>query len=65
MTDGEDKALPEPSGSPDLKMIEGTASHELFEELVTAYYIPFEVWYTRTIIDKVGELLFMSWRQAD
>lgn len=30
-----------------------TASERLFEELLNKYYTPLEIWYTRTIIDKV------------
>jgi len=30
-----------------------TKSHMLFEDLVIEYYIPFEVWYVSTVIDKV------------
>ena len=30
-----------------------TASERLFEDLLNKYYIPLEVWYTRTIVDKV------------
>lgn len=30
-----------------------TESNKLFEHLTTVYYIPMEIWYTRTIIDKV------------
>ncbi len=33
--------------------LESTKSHHLFEDLLTTYYIPMEMWYTRTIIDKV------------
>lgn len=36
--------------------IESTPSHRLFEDLLTTYYLPFEVWYMRTIIDKVSSL---------
>lgn len=32
-----------------------TASQLLFDQLVTTYYLPMEIWYTRTIIDKVSD----------
>lgn len=31
-----------------------TSSQALFDQLVTTYYLPMELWYTRTIIDKVS-----------
>ncbi|RXW21014.1 hypothetical protein EST38_g4842 [Candolleomyces aberdarensis] len=55
-TDSEDKPPADPPATPDSKMIEDAASHKLFEELVTMYYIPFEVWYSRTIIDKAHRI---------
>ena len=33
-----------------------TKSQALFEDIVTQYYVPFEVWYTSTVIDKVRPL---------
>ncbi|KDR81347.1 hypothetical protein GALMADRAFT_239193 [Galerina marginata CBS 339.88] len=44
---------PSPVGS---AIVETTASHTLFEHLITTYYIPMEIWYTRTIIDKAHRL---------
>lgn len=41
------------SVSKEILLIESTRSHQLFEDLLTTYYIPLEIWYTRTIIDKV------------
>lgn len=38
---------------PETRLIDNTSSNGVFEDLVTAYYIPLEIWYTRTIIDKV------------
>ena len=35
-------------------MLDNTASQKLFDQLISTYYIPMEVWYTRTIMDKVG-----------
>lgn len=37
----------------DRKILDNTASHKLFEQLMSTYYIPMEIWYTRTIMDKV------------
>ncbi|KAF5324851.1 hypothetical protein D9611_004444 [Ephemerocybe angulata] len=37
-------------------LVDETASNKLFEELVTMYFIPFQVWYTRTIIDKAHRI---------
>ena len=34
--------------------IEATTSHKLFENLLMTYYVPMEIWYTRTVIDKVS-----------
>uniref|UniRef100_A0A8H7Y2D9 Conserved oligomeric Golgi complex subunit 4 n=1 Tax=Psilocybe cubensis TaxID=181762 RepID=A0A8H7Y2D9_PSICU len=36
--------------------INSTESNKLFEHLTTIYYIPMEIWYTRTIIDKAHRL---------
>lgn len=49
---------PKPEDSPpappeELQSLEATASRQLIEELLSTYYTPLEVWYTRTIIDKV------------
>jgi hypothetical protein len=33
-----------------------TASQALFDQLVSIYYLPMEIWYTRTIIDKVRDI---------
>jgi hypothetical protein len=32
--------------------VQATVSHQLFEGLLTTYYIPLEIWYIRTIIEK-------------
>jgi len=37
-------------------IVANTASHTLFAQSVTAYYIPLEMWYTRTIVDKAHRL---------
>lgn len=41
------------------RIFESTASHRLFEDLLATYYTPLEIWYTRTIIDKVAN--FSLW----
>lgn len=40
-------------GSEEFEVAAHTASEVLFKELLIQYYMPLEVWYTRTIIDKV------------
>ncbi|TEB36091.1 COG4-domain-containing protein [Coprinellus micaceus] len=55
----ESEATASPSGSAplqDTSLIDTTASHQLFEEFVTMYFIPFQVWYTRTVIDKAHRI---------
>jgi len=42
-----------PSGPP--LDLEATESQKLFNEIIFIYFIPFEIWYIRTIIDKVGK----------
>ncbi|KAF4614685.1 hypothetical protein D9613_002811 [Agrocybe pediades] len=37
-------------------MLSQTDSNTVFDNLVTVYYIPMEMWYTRTIIDKAHRL---------
>ena len=44
-----------------LKAVEASASCRLFETTLTAYYIPLEVWYTRTILDKVCFLIIYQY----
>jgi hypothetical protein len=34
--------------------LEKTGSQKLFNDIILTYFIPLEIWYTRTIIDKVG-----------
>ncbi|KAK0502966.1 COG4 transport protein-domain-containing protein [Armillaria luteobubalina] len=41
---------------PHILSLESTKSHRLFEDLLTTYYIPMEMWYTRTIMDKAHRL---------
>ncbi|KAJ7063050.1 COG4 transport protein-domain-containing protein [Mycena amicta] len=50
--DGDD----ETSEAPELVALQATSSQVLFEELLQFRYIPFEVWYTRTTIDKAHRL---------
>ncbi|PPQ84112.1 hypothetical protein CVT26_013223, partial [Gymnopilus dilepis] len=40
----------------DKEMLDNTASQKLFDQLISTYYIPMEVWYTRTIMDKAHRL---------
>ena len=47
---------PENAGVADaLQAIEASSSRQLMEDTLNTYYVPMEVWYTRTIIDKVSE----------
>jgi hypothetical protein len=38
--------------------VESSACNKLFEDLLSTYYTPLEVWYTRSAVDKV--LPFLS-----
>ncbi|KAJ6547289.1 COG4 transport protein-domain-containing protein [Mycena capillaripes] len=58
--DGPDPSQP----SPEVSTLEATASHHLFEEILTSRYIPFEIWYTRTTIDKAHRLSSPDTSQA-
>ncbi|KAH6918869.1 COG4 transport protein-domain-containing protein [Coprinopsis sp. MPI-PUGE-AT-0042] len=49
---GDVKASP----TPDTSLMDRTKSHALFEDIVTQYYVPFEVWYTSTVVDKAHRL---------
>ncbi|KAH9048069.1 COG4-domain-containing protein, partial [Lactarius hengduanensis] len=44
------------STSEELKAVESSACNRLFEDLLSTYYIPLEVWYTRSAIDKAHRL---------
>ena len=35
------------------QLVESTVSHRLFQDLLTTYYQPLEIWYSRVIIEKV------------
>ena len=37
-----------------MEAIEASASRQLFESILDTYYVPLELWYTKTIIDKVS-----------
>ena len=37
-----------------MQAVDASASRKLFEHILDTYYVPLELWYTRTIIDKVG-----------
>ncbi|KAJ6611757.1 COG4 transport protein-domain-containing protein [Mycena sp. CBHHK59/15] len=37
-------------------LLEATASHQVFEDILKSRYIPLELWYTRTTIDKAHRL---------
>ncbi|KAG1754196.1 COG4-domain-containing protein [Suillus lakei] len=39
-----------------LQLVESSRSHQDFDELLMACYVPMETWYTRTIIDKAHRL---------
>jgi len=49
---------------PEVATLEATASHHLFEETLTSRYIPLEIWYTRTTIDKAHRLSSPDTSQA-
>ncbi|KAH9056637.1 COG4-domain-containing protein [Lactarius vividus] len=44
------------STSEELKAVESSACNRLFEDLLSTYYVPLEVWYTRSAIDKAHRL---------
>lgn len=37
--------------------LEQTGSQKIFNSIIVTYFIPLEIWYTRTIIDKVGQFM--------
>jgi hypothetical protein len=60
-------ATPKPKQGPDstlhtlseeLKAVESSASNKLFDDLLSTYYTPLEVWYTRSAVDKVLSFFF-------
>ncbi|KAI0003322.1 COG4-domain-containing protein [Russula compacta] len=42
--------------SEELKAVESSACNKLFEDLLSTYYTPLEVWYTRSAVDKAHRL---------
>lgn len=38
-------------------MVEMSVTRQLFSRMLSTYYIPLEIWYTRTVIDKVSSSL--------
>ena len=50
----EDEGEPKVQKIPEeFQIIESSQSREFFQMLLETYYIPLEIWYTRTIIEKV------------
>ncbi|KAJ7489961.1 COG4 transport protein-domain-containing protein [Mycena galericulata] len=47
---------PSDKRSPEVATLEATTSHHLFEDILSSRYIPLELWYTRTTIDKAHRL---------
>ena len=43
-----------------LQAVEASSSRQLFDTLLTKYYLPLESWYTRTIVDKVGQVILIK-----
>jgi len=39
--------------------VESSTCNKLFEDLLTTYYTPLEVWYTRSAVDKVLPFLYL------
>ncbi|KAF8270411.1 COG4-domain-containing protein [Lactarius quietus] len=52
-TSPENKKPPDDSSTEELKAVESSTCNKLFEDLLNTYYIPLEVWYTRSAVDKV------------
>lgn len=49
-----DRVNPSDSSLQELQVLETCASRQLFEDMLSTFYIPMEVWYARTIINKVS-----------
>lgn len=47
----------------EIRLVELTTSHQLLENLLKSYYVPLEIWYIRTTIDKVYSLFGLRSRQ--
>ncbi|KAJ7109115.1 COG4 transport protein-domain-containing protein [Mycena epipterygia] len=50
------ESSPPDTVSPEVAVLEATASHHLFEDVLGSRYIPLELWYTRTTIDRAHRL---------
>ncbi|KAJ7172744.1 COG4 transport protein-domain-containing protein [Mycena filopes] len=51
-----DPIQPPSTSSPEVSVLEATASQQFFEDVLTSRYIPLEIWYIRTTIDKAHRL---------
>jgi hypothetical protein len=49
--------------SQEIFSLDSTESHHLFEGLTTSYYIPLEVWYIRTSVDRVNLPFYLYFQQ--
>ncbi|KAJ7764494.1 COG4 transport protein-domain-containing protein [Mycena maculata] len=64
-------AATDPSVSPsdmrsaEVATLEATASHRLFEDVLSSRYIPLELWYTRTTIDKARPVIQFAHRLSN
>ncbi|KAN0141390.1 COG4 domain containing protein [Lactarius tabidus] len=56
LTSPESKKPPDNSTSEELKAVESSACNRLFEDLLNTYYIPLEVWYTRSAVEKAHRM---------
>lgn len=48
-----------------IQALESSQSQHIFENMLSTYYTPMEVWYARTVIDKVGQLPLSSMTQSE
>jgi conserved oligomeric Golgi complex subunit 4 len=46
--------------SEELKAVESSACNKIFEDLLSTYYTPLEVWYMRSAVDKVLPFLYVT-----
>jgi len=51
--------------SQELEAVESSASNKLFDDLLSTYYTPLEVWYTRSAVDKVLSFFFFVLDDAE
>ncbi|KAF8212519.1 COG4 transport protein-domain-containing protein [Mycena galopus ATCC 62051] len=63
-TEADPAQPPEVVISSEVATLEATASQQLFEDTLTSRYIPLEIWYTRTTIDKAHRLSSADTSQA-